>query len=210
MPTIREGKLTPDYAKIIDIDSLISTPLVASSKANVVMVTGQTRFLLEYCFKLNKNTGNYEPNMIDMVMTRGIIENDDEKRGIKSIRKIELTFSVPLLCLITLNTLAINKVSLEFEMDITSSTNVENTEEFDKKTGTPITKKKVHLFGNLSNSSNYDQDSNNPKSSSKSSMSSRLKVNIDAGTLPLPKGVLTLIDLFTKGIQPVPMSEVKK
>ena len=172
------------------------------------MVTGQTRFLLEYCFKLNKDTGNYVPNMINMVMTRGVIEQDNEKGGIKSINKIEMTFSIPLLCLVTLNTLAINKVSLEFEMDITSSTNVENTEEFDKKTGTPITKKKVHLFGNLSSSS-HEPDTKN-SSQSKSTMSSRLKVNIDAGSLPLPNGLLALIDLYTKGIQPVPLPEAKK
>ena len=36
-----------------------------------------------------------------------------------------------------------------------------------------------------------------------STLSSRLKVNIHAGRLPLPKGVLILLDLYTKSIQPI-------
>ena len=36
-----------------------------------------------------------------------------------------------------------------------------------------------------------------------STLSSRLKVNIHAGRLPLPKGVLTILDLYTKSIQPI-------
>ena len=35
-------------------------------------------------------------------------------------------------------------------------------------------------------------------------MTSKLKVNIDAGPLPLPVGVLSIIDLYNKSIQPLP------
>ena len=36
--------LNPDYSSELNIESIISAPLIAASKANVVMVTGQTRF----------------------------------------------------------------------------------------------------------------------------------------------------------------------
>ena len=71
MPNINHGSFTPDFSKELDIESLISAPLVAVSKANVVMAQGQTRFFLEYCF--NKIGDNYEPIMIRMALKKAVI-----------------------------------------------------------------------------------------------------------------------------------------
>jgi hypothetical protein len=201
----------PDFSKQISIESLISAPLVAASKANVVMVKGQTRFLLDYCFT---QTGKdpYRPVMIEMVMTRGFVEEDQPESGKepeKKIRKVELAFSVPLLILVPINSLAVNKVSLEFDLEITAVNSWDYN--VDSEPGSKnVINKGAQLYGKIS----YDHDQNvkeSDKSQYKSSMSSKLKVNIDAGPLPLPVGLLSIIDLYNKSIQPLPIDvEPKK
>jgi len=202
MPTVYNQAFNPNFSKELDIESIISAPLVAASKANVVMVTGQTRFLLEYCFTKNDN-GTYEPVMIQMSMKRGVI---DEKKGSSDpgyITQTELIFTVPLLCLVPLNSLVIEKVALDFDMEITSA--VGKPAKATNDSGQKITDDQTQLNGRIS----YDPDQNSGSNTNqnKSQMSSKLKVRIDAGTLPLPKGVLTILELYTKAIHPVPAEE---
>ena len=52
-----------------NIESIISAPLVALSKANMMMLAGQTTFLLNNCFQLRN--GVYEPVMITMSIQVG-------------------------------------------------------------------------------------------------------------------------------------------
>jgi hypothetical protein len=186
----------PSFSKELNIESIISAPLVAASKANVVMVTGQTRFLLEYCFTKNDKSNTYEPKMIEMSMTRGELVKGEKPGDPDTIKKHVLTFNLPLLTLISLNSLAIDKVTVDFDLEITSVTSYENV----GGDGKPLDKQ-AQLNGRIS----YDpKQQSNDKGQNRSSMRSQLKVNINAGPLPLPVGVLTIIDLYTKSIQPLP------
>ena len=206
MPINKDQTFIPNFEKRIDIGSLISAPFIASSKANAAMLAGQTRFLLEYCFKKDEKNNTHAPYMINMVMTRGVMEPGDDDPAVRTIKRVELTFSVPLLCIVPMNSLAINKIALEFDLDITASTARDS--QTANNSNNKVVRKKVHLFGNIAGSDNTPADANNPNSRQyKSALSSRLKVNIDAGPLPLPNGVLTLIDLYTKGIQPLETQE---
>lgn len=186
---------TANFDNQVDIESLISAPLVAASKANVVMLTGQTRFLLEYCFKKEGDT--YKPIMINMVMSKGTLidkeDPDNPGQTIKTIEKEELTFGVPLLVLVPINSMAINKVNVDFEIEITSA-NTWDSSPSNNSTNN-ITEKKVALKGKIKNDA---------KGEYKSSMSSKLTVNISAEPLPLPLGLLSIMDLYSKSIQPLP------
>lgn len=193
----------PDFRKEIDIASIISAPLVAVSKANVIMVTGQTRFLLEYCFTKSANN-TYEPVLIEMSMTKGEIDQTKEPDDPAYIKKVQLTFTIPLLCLIPINSLSVEKVTIDFDMEITSvtSTETKTANESENK----VTGDKAQLNGKISYDPN--QNSFNPNAREyKSQFSNKLKVNINAGTLPLPLGVLTILDLYTKAIQPLPVKD---
>jgi hypothetical protein len=182
----------------VDIESLISAPLVAASKANVVMLTGQTRFLLEYCFQKEGDT--YKPIMINMVMSKGTLteeeDPDNPEKMIKTIKKEELTFGVPLLVLVPINSMGINKVNVDFEIEITSANTWDSTPS--NNSANNITEKKVALKGKIKNDA---------KGEYKSSMSSKLTVNINAGPLPLPLGLLSIMELYSKSIQPLPIEE---
>ncbi len=186
----------PNFSSELNIESIISAPLVAASKANVVMVTGQTRFLLDYCFTKDPNKNTYEPIMIVMSMTKGVIDATKEANDPNHIKLNKLSFSIPLLCLIPINSLAIDKVTVDFNMEITSVTSYESEH--------GILNKQAQLNGRISASNTSRSLTASEKNTTKSESSSRLKVNINAGPLPLPKGVLTILDLYTKAIQPYP------
>jgi hypothetical protein len=195
MPETQSFK--PNFGNELNIESIISAPLVAASKANVVMVTGQTRFLLEYCFRKKENEDTYQPVMIEMSMVRGVIDNTKKPGDPDYVSKAEMSFNIPLLCLVPLNSLVIDKVTVDFDMEITSVTSYESNN--------GIIDKKAQLNGRISNNNNStDQNKNNNQ------LSSKLKVGINAGPLPLPLGVLAIIDLYTKAIQPLPTNPNNK
>ena len=189
----------PNFDNQVDIEALISAPLVAASKANVIMLTGQTRFLLEYCFNKDDD-GTYVPIMINMVMSKGVLTEEDDKNNpgkkTQTIKKEELTFGVPLLCLVPINSMAINKVNVDFEMEITSANTWDSVPTNDTKN--KITGKQVALKGRIKS---------DDKGAYKSTMSSKLTVNIEASPLPLPLGLLSIMELYSKSIQPIPSKE---
>lgn len=203
MPGNTNQPFVPDYSSELDIESIISAPLVAASKANVVMVTGQTRFLLEYCFQ-QKNDGNYEPKMINMVMKQGVADPTKKPGDPGYIQEAKMTFAIPLLCLVPLNSLVIDKVTVDFDLEITSMTSREvktdNNAAIDNgNQKRNIIDKKVQLNGMISYKNNNTCNENY-----KTQSTSRLAVNINAGPLPLPTGVLTILDIYSKAILPVP------
>jgi hypothetical protein len=100
---------------------------------------------------------------------------------------------------VPLNSLAIDKVNVDFDMEITSMTSYA----YDKDDVDPLRKgqvveKRAQLNGKISNK----QDENTGQY--KSQTTSRLVVNINASPLPLPVGVLTILDLYSKSIHPLP------
>jgi hypothetical protein len=185
----------------VDIEALISAPLVAASKANVIMLTGQTRFLLEYCFEKEEDKDIYKPIMINMTLSQGmltdVVDESDPTKTKKVIKEQKLTFAVPLLSLVPINSMGISNVKVDFEMEITSANVWDSvpTNNSDNK----ITQKQVALKGKIKNDTRSD--------SYKSTMSSKMTVNIDAGPLPLPLGVLSIMELYSKSIQPLPIRD---
>nr|WP_319569866.1 DUF2589 domain-containing protein [uncultured Draconibacterium sp.] len=195
MVEVSKKPLKPNFDSDLNIESIISAPLVAASKANVVMVTGQTRFLLDYCFKKNKETDTYEPEMVNMVMVKGLVDNSKKTDDPDYIQKVEMTFSMPLICLVPLNSLAVDKVNVDFDMEIVSMTSYEYIN------AGGVIDKRAQLNGRITNKK--EDSKMNPSEQYKSQSKSRLSVNISAGPLPLPVGVTTLLDLYTKSIQPI-------
>lgn len=195
----------PEFSNEIDIESIIAAPLVAASKANVVMATGQQQFLLDFCFE-KKDDGSYEPRMIKMVMKKGVLI-PGENRDVPATIEIErLTFSVPLLCIVPFSSLAVDKVTIDFDMELTSAISKEYTNKTTESE--KITDKKCRLNGRISSGHEGEGESDTSISKSyKRRRSSTLKVSLNAGPLPLSNGLLFMLDLYTKAIQPLPEPE---
>lgn len=161
-----------DQESEINLDSIISAPMVAVSKANSIMLSGQSEFILNYCFyKITAadNTTTYEPKMIVLAV----------KKGTENTSFIE----IPLLTLLPINSLAIDRMKVEFNMEITSisSYKANNNDSLDRK---------AQLSGKLSgDKKNNDNNLNSSKN---------LSVFVEASKLPLPNGLLNIIDMYSK------------
>lgn len=177
----------------LSIEALITAPLVAASKANVVMITGQVRALLENCF-YKKQGDTYEPIMIKMSLTKGFLQPDTASPDEKVIKPFTLTFSVPLVCLVPINNIVVNKVNVDFDLEITA---VAPKGQKPMLAGvSPVVDDKAVLLGKISNKPASARQVQQPGETS------HLKVNIDAGPLPLPTGLLTVLEIYSKSIQP--------
>lgn len=189
----------------LPMKELIGAPLVAAAQANNMMALTQTKFLLETCFSLETQGDKeiYKPIMINMTLTRPVINADGTEA-----EPIESAFNLPLLTIIPLNSLAVDEVKVNFEMEVKSSFSTEKsadsaTENNDKN----AISRKIN-YDNISAELNgvvaaSESASSNDSSSSKKSNSAKYEINAHAGQIPLPVGVTTIIEAFSQSMVPV-------
>lgn len=70
-----QGTFKPQFGAELNIESIIGAPLVAASKANVMMLTGQAQFLLDYCFTKEEGSDLRQPLMIEMVLSQPVVDH---------------------------------------------------------------------------------------------------------------------------------------
>lgn len=191
----------------LPMEDLIGGPLNAAAKANAAMALTQTKFMLDTCFSLKD--GNYTPIMIKMSLTRGTVEAGATP-GSATLSSIETKFDLPILTIIPLNSLGVDEVDINFEMEVKSSYGEETNQEQEKKVAAEVSWEVKAGWGPVSTtikgSASYDsKDSSSFNSHYEKSNSAKYTVHVHAGQLPLPKGVETIIQAFTKAIEPYEM-----
>lgn len=156
------------------LTDLVSAPLIAAAEANAKMSQAQVDFLLECCF--TKNGDSYAPKMIQLELTRGVITPAAPGEIDQATQMVDATtsFNLPLLTIVPLNSLAVNNVDVNFEMDITHL-------DIDAQ-GEP------QLLGKVMNNAEIE--------------GFKMDIAIHAGQIPLAAGLLTIIDAFSKNVQP--------
>lgn len=157
------------------LTDLVSAPLIAAAEANAKISKTQVDFLLECCF--TKNGNSYAPKMIQMELTRAVVTPaapGDEDQTAKMV-DVTTSFNLPLLTIMPLNSLAVNNVDVNFEMDITHL-------DIDAQ-GEP------QLLGKVINDAEIE--------------GFKMDITIHAGQIPLATGLLTIIDAFSKNVQPI-------
>ena len=104
----------------LPMESLIGGPLNAAAKANSAMALTQTRFMLDTCFN-RKEVGTtepksyqYEPIMIDMILTRSVIGPGATEGADPVIKPASTKFTLPLLTILPINSLAVETVDINF------------------------------------------------------------------------------------------------
>ncbi|WP_060874538.1 DUF2589 domain-containing protein [Myroides odoratus] len=177
----------------LNIESIISAPLIALSKANTMILNGQATSLLDQYFTKTKSKKkgdkgiikyHYQPKMINMVLTKFMNVEQETK-------PYDVVFQVPLLSIAPLNSIAIQKMKISFNLDITSTTSYINQ-------SNTIIERKAQLNGKISS---INHDGSRAPGYMKSNQR-RLKIDIQAGPLPLPLGILNMLELYSKNIQP--------
>lgn len=185
------------------IAELIGRPMVAIVKANEMMATEQVKLLMHICFS---RTGNvYEPVMITMSMRRGVIDPGDDKESV-SIRQVETTFQVPLITLLPISSLAIEDVDIEFDMDVQS--HYEFNEDRDENLFGDVSlsrSKSCELAGSITYESRKSESEEADES-----RAAKVSISVSAGNLPLPLGVSTILEAYSKSIYPSDASQEQK
>lgn len=199
----------------LPMGDLIGAPLLAAAKANSAMAATQTKFLLDTCFaKETTDDGkdHYQPVLIKMTLSRGVLVPIDPSTPDQepTISEVKTTFDLPLLTILPLNSLAVDDVSIGFDMEVKSSfsesTN-DKTEEalsaqssFSAKVGYGVFSAEVTGSVSYDSSSSSSRDTHYEKSNS-----AQYSVKVHAGQIPLPQGVTTIIQAFTNSISPIEM-----
>ncbi|GLB48566.1 DUF2589 domain-containing protein [Neptunitalea lumnitzerae] len=173
--------MNQDQQKETDIQSLLSAPFVAAAKASSEMAKKQASFLIENSFDVEGD--KYKPKMITMAITKNVLVEGEMK-------SIVSHFELPLLTLLPVNTLAVTDINLKFDLEILTAINHSN-DDGDKH---------VTLHGGLT----YHAKNENSKPAGKNAFNSNSKANLsvemNGGTVPLPMGFTTILDLYTKNI----------
>lgn len=187
----------------LPVKSLIAAPLDSAAVANGNMARTQTQFMLETCFKKGAND-NLEPIMISFELKRSVIDAE----GKPLPEPVTLQFTLPLLTIIPLNSLAVETVDVTFEMEVKSSMSKETSQTDSKAVSAKAEFKAEGRIGpfsvSMSASASYDSKSeSSSKEHYKAENSAKYTISVHAGQLPLPKGVTTIIDAFAKNIAPI-------
>ncbi len=192
----------PKATKSHAIEKIISAPLVAAAHANSMMQKEQTAFMMETGFK--EVNGKYIPEMIEMVLTQHVMDQNSSTENAPGMKTIETSFNLPILTIIPMNSLAVDQVNVQFEMEVNQQiSRNENQSNTISHTLAPNTTS-TQLKGRISYDSKEDA---NATSQYRRQNSSSLKVEVNAAPLPLPVGVNTILDLYQKSIQPIQLKE---
>lgn len=183
----------------VSMDQIIGAPLRATAKANAMMAKEQIGFMMDFCFK--KDGNNFEPVMIEMMMTTSKLEPAEDPDDSPVLRRFKTKFNLPLLTLIPLNSLAVESFEIDFDMEVTS---IEQEESSSKSTKGEEGEKELKLMGKVSNKSENQRARN---SQYQKKVDSKLSVNVKGGQLPLPVGITSIIDLYKNNMEPLEISE---
>ncbi|MGX1112135.1 hypothetical protein ACSSVW_001524 [Pseudoalteromonas sp. MBR-15] len=196
----------------LPMKSLIGAPLNAAADANANMAISQTRFLLETCFQpvseADKDTGIRKPIMVKLEVTRPVI---DENTG-EAKDPATSVLNLPLLTILPLNSLAVKNVDVNFEMEVKSSYShdTEATSSSSNEAGAKVTAGfnymgfTASVEGSIKSTS---ESASSDKEHYEKSNSAKYTVAVNAGQLPLPEGVTTIIQAYTAAIQPIMVTD---
>lgn len=194
----------------LPMGALIGGPLEAAAKANQQMAMTQLQFMMVTCFNpRSDNSSSYDPIMIEMTLERSVIEPAAEGSNAEpTVTTSKTAFRLPLLTIIPLNSLAVDNVQVDFEMEVKSSFASNNSTDNKSSTaekgsftaGGNIGPFHVEVHGSVSHNSSSESKSDTHYTQSNSA---KYSVSVHAGQLPLPQGVKTIIDAYAKNVSPI-------
>ena len=206
MTNFKTRAFNPLPSSAQDIEAIIAAPLMAASNANQAMMKAQTEFIMTLCFAKKGNT--YEPVMVAMTLTRTVKVPQEKKEDPVQFESVTTSFNIPLLTLIPMNTLGVDNVNVDFEMEITDQINHNQSYSKVNQHHFGPQDEKTQLKGKISYDSKEQRNSTS-KSDSKRQNSSKLSVKVHAGTVPIPDGMKTILELYLKTVQPQNLNQTE-
>lgn len=193
----------------LPMDSLIGAPLQAAAKANAQMISANADFILRTGFMqdpANPTDPNAKiANMVTFSYKQNIAEQvPDPADATKTITKLtpkDVTIDVPMLAILPLPSLKVDKVDIAFTMSVNSST--EDSEASDSEAGFEGSasvgwgpfKATVKVHGKTSSHSSHTRKSDN---------SAKYDVAVSASDGGMPEGLARVLDMMHDAITPSP------
>lgn len=198
----------------LPIDTLIGGPLMAAVSANNSMAQSQVNFMLQTCFNQASTSSSgpqyLEPIMIQLVLNKNLIVPTTDPSGntTYSTQQITTTIELPILTIIPLNSLAVDDITVEFEMQVKSACSSDTSQSTGSTTSGTASGTgsigwgpfKLSMTASLSYSSTSQSQSSSHYSASNNA---RYDVKVHAGQLPLPNGVSLIIQAYADNITPI-------
>jgi len=185
----------------LPMKALIGGPLKAATDANAMIARSQTQFIISSCFeKISDESSDLRPIMVKFKLERQVLD----AHGRPTKNPVSLDFSIPLMALMPINSLAIETLKISFEMEVKSS------REFTRETSSERKQRSTEKgLNNHYKSHEFDTElhgslASKSKGSGNQTAGASYEVTLTAGQLPLPKGIVTVLDIFNKNITPIP------
>jgi len=190
----------------LPMDSLIGGPLQAAAKANAQMISANADFILKTGFQEDPNNpGQKVANMVKFSYVQNILQQEpdptDPTKKTSKIVPTNVDISVPLLAIIPMPSLKVDKVDIAFTMSVSSST--EDTSGTDSEAGFEGSasvgwgpfKATVSVHGKTSSHSSNTRKSDN---------SAKYDVTVSASDSGMPEGLARVLDMMNDAISPTP------
>lgn len=215
MATRSEKRSDYDFSGII-IDELVAKPLVAVAIAESKMAREQVRLLLDTCFYWDEEKHCYRPYVIKMSVTRAFLQEGSDPDKPPKLREVVTYFDVPLITIFPLASLGIDTVNIDFGLEVTAQYTTEtqggvggsHDAEVNPKSAIAQPASDVRILGKVApRSSSAVEGALAAREQTSVGAQAAYSIEVSASPMALTKGLLSLIDLYTKAIEPVEMPE---
>ena len=201
---------TQTAAAAESIETILAAPLLAAVRANNLMAREQSSLILDTAFY--EEQGVYKPVMINLSFTRRTLKPGGDT-GSDGTVEIPMVVRVPLLTLLPMSALGVEKVDISYKLNIgpAHSEDGKDTDRTGRGAAQPtivaISTARSGLFGKMS----ADVETNSREEQDKPTLDEagdcNLMINIQAGALPLPAGLATLQRVLADSISPTLVAE---
>lgn len=204
----------------LPMGELIGGPLMAACDANNKMAMTQANYILQTGFSyvppdpnVPDSTGTYKVVEIDMELTRPIVipgNPNAQPPTDPSIENVTTIVKVPLISILPLPSLGIDKVGITFDMEVKSSYGKQTTTEQQKQVGADTSFEAKFGSGPFSvsikgNASYSQTDKSSTSENIQRSNSANYHVEVSASQQPQPPGLALIMQEFAKNIGPFVM-----
>jgi hypothetical protein len=194
----------------LSLPDLISSPLVAIAKAQRQMAQEQIRGLLETCMQYDEKNQCYEPVMITMSLTRSFQTNSNSSDSPAEMTRVRTQFQVPLMTILPISTIGVENYDMHFNFEIKTQRTTNNRQNGDDKSlnnsseeGAPVKSNGgAELYGGIGRRNSASEQSQHGMNENTTS-TAHIAISVSARPLPLAKGMLSIIDLYSRAIHPV-------
>ncbi|MES2692613.1 MAG: DUF2589 domain-containing protein [Verrucomicrobiota bacterium] len=206
----------------LPMNDLIGGPLMAAAEANNQMAMTQAKYILDTGFSREPSESDptkfiYRPIMVDMQLKRPVIipgtgEDGKPDPSKTKIMEVETVVSVPLITILPINSLAVDEVDIQFEMEVKSSYGKETSQETKEKLAAESSFEAKFGYGpfsaTISGSVAYSKESNSASNEKfEKSNSAKYTVHVHASQQPQPAGLRLILEQFAKNIGPYEMGK---